>query len=97
MATLLSIYTLGFLVPTTLGYNLLRDYSGSTFFDGWDFYGAPDNLTNGTMNGFTSLETYFIFRRERQLGVGGGGHERASCVREQPRSRYTQGGQHDKC
>ena len=48
MVALLSICTPGFLVSTTLGYNLLRDYSGSTFFDGWDFYGAPDNLTTGT-------------------------------------------------
>ena len=28
-----------------MGYNLARDYSGSNFFDGWDFYGSWDNLT----------------------------------------------------
>ncbi|KPV74079.1 glycoside hydrolase family 16 protein [Rhodotorula graminis WP1] len=28
-------------------YSLTKDYSGSTFFDGWDFYGNYDNLTNG--------------------------------------------------
>ena len=24
-------------------YNLTKDYSGATFFDGWDFYGAPSS------------------------------------------------------
>ncbi len=28
-------------------YNLVREYSGSSFFDGWEFYGNYDNLTNG--------------------------------------------------
>lgn len=30
------------------GFEVLKDYSGSTFFDGWDFYGYWDNLTLGT-------------------------------------------------
>ncbi|KAG6329929.1 hypothetical protein ID866_9158, partial [Astraeus odoratus] len=38
MATLLSIFAFGTFVSTTLGYNLFREYSGSNFFDGWDFY-----------------------------------------------------------
>ncbi|KAF5380159.1 hypothetical protein D9615_006142 [Tricholomella constricta] len=29
------------------GYELVRDYSGLSFFNGWDFYGAYDNLTLG--------------------------------------------------
>ena len=33
--------------PTYAAYNLLRDYSGTNFFVGWDFYGNYDNLTNG--------------------------------------------------
>jgi len=28
-------------------YILEKEYSGSTFFNGWDFYGSFDNLTNG--------------------------------------------------
>ncbi|KZT22735.1 glycoside hydrolase family 16 protein [Neolentinus lepideus HHB14362 ss-1] len=28
-------------------YDLVHDYSGQTFFDGWDFYGNWDNLTLG--------------------------------------------------
>ena len=29
------------------GYNIIKDYSGDTFFDDWDFYGSWDNLTLG--------------------------------------------------
>ncbi|KAF9265278.1 glycoside hydrolase family 16 protein, partial [Marasmius fiardii PR-910] len=28
-------------------YNVVQEYAGTTFFDGWDFYGSFDNLTNG--------------------------------------------------
>lgn len=28
-------------------YELVRDYSGQDFFQGWDFYGSWDNLTLG--------------------------------------------------
>lgn len=35
--------------PTSVvSYDLVRDYSGQTFFDGWDFFGSWDNLTLGT-------------------------------------------------
>jgi len=27
-------------------YNLVRAWEGQTFFDGWEFYGYYDNLTN---------------------------------------------------
>ena len=30
--------------PAT-AYNIARDYSGSHFFNGWDYYGSWDNLT----------------------------------------------------
>ena len=81
MAALLSICTFGLLVSTTLGYDVTRDYSGSTFFSGWDFYGAPDNLTFGTTNGFTPFDPHF-FLRECQLGLAGGGDESEPCIRE---------------
>ncbi|KAI0305128.1 hypothetical protein B0F90DRAFT_1701537 [Multifurca ochricompacta] len=35
------------LFPYTTSYDIIRDYSGSTFFDHWDFYGSWDNLTLG--------------------------------------------------
>ncbi|KAJ7205979.1 glycoside hydrolase family 16 protein [Mycena pura] len=38
------------LLPTVLAattYTLVKEYSGSTFFDDWNFYGSFDNLTNG--------------------------------------------------
>ena len=31
----------------TAAYDIVREYSGSTFFDRWDFYGSWDNLTLG--------------------------------------------------
>ena len=34
--------------PAYAAYNLIRDYSGTNFFTGWEFYGNYDNLTNGT-------------------------------------------------
>ncbi|KAI5997324.1 glycoside hydrolase family 16 protein [Pisolithus orientalis] len=42
-----SIFAL--LASTGSAYDVIREYSGSTFFDGWDFYGAPDNLTLGNV------------------------------------------------
>jgi len=44
------IYTLSIVlnaVPSYAAYNLARDYSGSSFFSQWDFYGNYDNLTSG--------------------------------------------------
>lgn len=35
------------ILPYSTSYNIVRDYSGSTFFDRWDFYGSWDNLTLG--------------------------------------------------
>jgi len=35
------------LLPRSVSYDLVRDYSGTTFFDRWDFYGSWDNLTLG--------------------------------------------------
>ncbi|GAA5830680.1 hypothetical protein JCM3766R1_003388 [Sporobolomyces carnicolor] len=37
-------------VPAQAAYDLVKDYSGQTFFDGWEFYGHYDNLTNGDTN-----------------------------------------------
>ncbi|KAI0056594.1 hypothetical protein BV25DRAFT_1903121 [Artomyces pyxidatus] len=34
-------------LPWTLSYDIVREYSGQTFFDRWDFYGSWDNLTLG--------------------------------------------------
>ena len=35
------------LATQTTAFDLVRDHSGQTFFDGWDFYGSWDNLTLG--------------------------------------------------
>lgn len=34
-------------VVSATQYNFAKEYSGSSFFDGWNFYGNYDNLTNG--------------------------------------------------
>ncbi|PPQ86641.1 hypothetical protein CVT25_006825 [Psilocybe cyanescens] len=31
-------------------YDIVKDYSGDTFFDGWHFYGSYDNLTSGDVD-----------------------------------------------
>ena len=32
---------------TLAAYNLVQSYSGSNFFQGWDFFDGFDNTTNG--------------------------------------------------
>lgn len=34
-------------ISSAKGYSLIREYSGQSFFDRWDFYGDYDNLTAG--------------------------------------------------
>ncbi|KAI0651158.1 concanavalin A-like lectin/glucanase domain-containing protein [Trametes meyenii] len=36
--------------PAFAAYNLVRSYSGKTFFDGWDYFDGFDNTTNGDVN-----------------------------------------------
>ncbi|KAI9568719.1 concanavalin A-like lectin/glucanase domain-containing protein [Boletus coccyginus] len=36
-----------------VAYDIIRDYSGSTFFDGWEFYGSWDGLTLGNVTWVT--------------------------------------------
>lgn len=47
-------WVLCFVLAAVLGsvtsYDILRDYSGTTFFDRWDYYGNEDNLTFGNAN-----------------------------------------------
>jgi hypothetical protein len=49
MKSILSTLTLLSLTQLALAVNftLVKDWSGNGFFDGWDFYGNYDNLTNG--------------------------------------------------
>ncbi|KAI0342297.1 hypothetical protein BDW22DRAFT_1330594 [Trametopsis cervina] len=42
-----SLIALSSLPPSAQAFDLVRDYSGQTFFQGWDFYGYWDNLTLG--------------------------------------------------
>ncbi|KAI0039863.1 glycoside hydrolase family 16 protein [Auriscalpium vulgare] len=36
-----------YLLPAVTSYDVVREYSGNSFFDRWDFYGSYDNLTLG--------------------------------------------------
>ncbi|KAI6114526.1 hypothetical protein F5141DRAFT_1107390 [Pisolithus sp. B1] len=46
-ALLCGIFAL--LASTSSAYDLIREYSGNTFFDRWDFYDASDNTTFGNV------------------------------------------------
>ncbi|KAG2016072.1 glycosyl hydrolase family 16 [Coprinopsis cinerea AmutBmut pab1-1] len=37
-------------------YHVTKEYSGSTFFNDWDFYGSHDNLTNGDVEFISASE-----------------------------------------
>ncbi|GAA6022848.1 hypothetical protein JCM10207_001422 [Rhodosporidiobolus poonsookiae] len=39
-----------FAAPAHAAYSLTKDYSGDSFFDGWEYYGHYDNLTNGDID-----------------------------------------------
>ena len=43
--------------PALAAYYLVKEYSGTNFFDGWEFYGNYDNLTNGTCLMIKMLKT----------------------------------------
>ncbi|GAA6022845.1 hypothetical protein JCM10207_001421 [Rhodosporidiobolus poonsookiae] len=40
--------------PAQAAYELVKAYEGSSFFDGWQFYGHYDNLTNGDVDYVTA-------------------------------------------
>ncbi|KDQ60271.1 glycoside hydrolase family 16 protein [Jaapia argillacea MUCL 33604] len=54
MFAALVLFALSVVSPVTVAqpsppYQLIRDYSGQTFFNGWDFFGSYDNLTWGNV------------------------------------------------
>jgi hypothetical protein len=53
----------------TAAYDIVREYSGSTFFDRWDFYGSWDNLTLGALPSKASL----VYLTNSSLQVMSGG------------------------
>ena len=46
------------LLPTAACYDMVREYSGQSFFDRWDFYGSWDNLTLGASPPARSFDPY---------------------------------------
>lgn len=57
-ALLSSLLVASALPATTNAFDLVRDYSGTNFFQGWDFYGSWDNLTLGACSSPPRLLTY---------------------------------------
>ncbi|KAF4563910.1 hypothetical protein EYR36_003155 [Pleurotus pulmonarius] len=59
--------------PTSVvSYDLVRDYSGQTFFDGWDFFGSWDNLTLGDvwwLNRNDAFSQGLVFINDAQRAV----------------------------
>ena len=51
-ATILYVLSL---LPYSTSYDLVREYSGLSFFDRWDFYGSWDNLTHGAIIQISAL------------------------------------------
>ena len=50
------------LLHSSSSYDLVREYSGQTFLDRWDFYGSWDNLTLGVLARIsTSIFPFFPF------------------------------------
>lgn len=43
------------LAGAVAGYELIHDYSGDSFFSGWDYYGKWDNLTLGERDMYRNL------------------------------------------
>ena len=63
-----------YLLATNLGtqvgavYSLVREYSGASFFDRWDFYGNIDDTTWGKwLTGLPKFDTNPLIRRKRDL------------------------------
>lgn len=59
-ALLSSLLVASALPATTNAFDLVRDYSGTNFFQGWDFYGSWDNLTLGACSSPPRLKLTFL-------------------------------------
>ena len=45
-----TLFIIHLAVQATLALDLVADYSGSSFFNNWNFYGNYDNLTSGAID-----------------------------------------------
>lgn len=62
-----------FLLASThvVAYDTFHEYAGSTFFDGWDFYGSWDNLTLGaSLALFVCLARFDRPRNQKATSLG---------------------------
>ncbi|KII91131.1 glycoside hydrolase family 16 protein [Plicaturopsis crispa FD-325 SS-3] len=53
-----SLLYLFLFVTTVRAYNIVQDYSGQNFFDGWDFFGNYDNLTLGDVWWLSEVDAF---------------------------------------
>ncbi|KAH9971041.1 glycoside hydrolase family 16 protein [Lactifluus volemus] len=60
------------LFSCSISYDPVREYSGSTFFDRWDFYGSWDNLTLGDvwwLDRTSSLQQNLVYINEQNRAI----------------------------
>jgi hypothetical protein len=92
------LYLFFCLFETVASYDLVREYSGSTFFDGWDFFGSWDNLTLGLRFQLKSLNLFwFLLARGYLVGQWKWCLHARLGLCQWCRQRYTQSRQHDGC
>ncbi|KAI0251906.1 hypothetical protein BJV78DRAFT_1207634 [Lactifluus subvellereus] len=61
-----------YLLSYSSSYELVRDYSGSTFFDRWEFYGSWDNLTLGDvwwLDRASAFQQHLVYINERNRAI----------------------------
>lgn len=78
-------------------YNLVQTWQGQSFFDGWDFYGAYDNLTNVSPLRFCRRMTFNPDAGGRDLGEPISRHQQPPSIRGQQWKGHSQSRQHDEC
>ena len=85
--------------PAFAAYNLIKEYQGTNFFSGWEFYGNYDNLTNGAyLRVRLSLLEGGASERHRRCHLRRPGERDCieAGIRERCGTRYHQGRRHER-
>lgn len=99
MKSLALISALWLAHSTNAQYQFVRQYSGSSFFSGWEFYGNYDNLTNGACRSIVlegAAHPRYTYRR-CLVAYSGQRNKPELGLREYCRERHHQGRQQLEC